>query len=411
MLKVLHITPHLGGGVGETLSGIIEYSILNNSCINHTVVCLDKLEKAQSFNKIIECGTEVIIQPSISELENKMKEFDIVELEFWNHPIIFKYLCTMKIPKIRLLVWYHNNGLYNPILPTKLMSEAHLILYTSSCSYQSINNTGYVFSCGGFKRFPEQYNKDYNKVCAGYIGGTNFSKLNPDYAEYVNEANIKVKMIGDSYNKEILENQTDKLEFKGYVENFVHELKTINVLAYLLNPYHYGTAENSLLQAMSMGIVSIVLDNKCETQIVINNYNGFVVHNKEEFSEKIKELSNNKTLFKKLGKNASDYVRRKFTIENTEFELNCNYYKLMNKEKREITFRNIFGNTPDEWFLSCQLFKENFRNNGTVDLSNIDKYYKYLLFEKSNGSASYFSKYFPENRMLNLWSKNLKLVQ
>jgi hypothetical protein len=267
-------------------------------------------------------------------------------------------------------------------------------------------------SSGGFKEFPKQKNKNYKSISVGYVGGTNFSKLHPDYAEYINEVdipNFKVKIIGDLYNKEILEKQSTKFEFKGFIPNLVDELKSINILAYLLNPYHYGTTENSLLQAMSMGVVPIVLDNKCEIQIVIDNYTGFIIHNKKEFAEKIKFLANNSNKLEELGNNASDYVRNKFTIENTEFELKYNYYRLMNKEKRKIDFKKIFGNNPEEWFLSCQTFKQNFKNDGTIDLYNVDKYYKYLLTEKSNGSILYFNKYFPENEVLKRWTNSIKV--
>jgi len=360
-MKILHITPHLGGGVGKVLSELVKRSktVLSDIEYNieHTIVCLDKPEKQQFINIINSVGNKVIIEPTENELVELIKNSDIVQLEFWNHPILFKYICTIEIPKIRLLVWYHNNGLYNPIMPKKLLLEAHMVLYTSSCSYQNVSNTGYVFSSGGFKEFPKQKNKNYKSISVGYVGGTNFSKLHPDYAEYINEVdipNFKVKIIGDLYNKEILEKQSTKFEFKGFIPNLVDELKSINILAYLLNPYHYGTTENSLLQAMSMGVVPIVLDNKCEIQIVIDNYTGFIIHNKKEFAEKIKFLANNSNKLEELGNNASDYVRNKFTIENTEFELKYNYYRLMNKEKRKIDFKKIFGNNPEEWFLSCQ---------------------------------------------------------
>ena len=88
-----------------------------------------------------------------------------------------------------------------------------------------------------------------------------------------NPARFKVRLIGDLLNREILEKQSDApvgagmLDFRGYTTDVASELRAINVMAYLLNPQHYGTAENALLEAMTMGIVPVVLDNPAERKL------------------------------------------------------------------------------------------------------------------------------------------------
>ncbi len=45
-------------------------------------------------------------------------------------------------------------------------------------------------------------------------------------------------------------------------------LEMSGIFLYLLDPHHYGTAENALVEAMSLGVVPIVLANPCEQAIV-----------------------------------------------------------------------------------------------------------------------------------------------
>ncbi|WDC83278.1 hypothetical protein PL321_10865 [Caloramator sp. mosi_1] len=49
MLKILHITPHMGGGVGKVISELITLSKEN---ISHKIVLLEKPEKINKINKL-----------------------------------------------------------------------------------------------------------------------------------------------------------------------------------------------------------------------------------------------------------------------------------------------------------------------------------------------------------------------
>jgi glycosyltransferase involved in cell wall biosynthesis len=60
----------------------------------------------------------------------------------------------------------------------------------------------------------------------------------------------------------------------------------------LLNPYHYGTAENILLEAISAGVVPIVLNNPAEMALVEDRKNGFIVSGVKDFSDLISKLWN-----------------------------------------------------------------------------------------------------------------------
>jgi len=428
-MQVLHITAHLGGGVGKALSGLVAQARISGSGVRHCIACLEEPEKSQFVNRVRGSGGEVIVCPSMNKLEKLIRDSDIVQLEWWNHPATIKHLCSQSIPPVRLLTWSHVSGLYNPIIPKQLILASHIFLFTSQCSFENKevmnlipeyrDRLGVVSSSGGFSGLPENMEKANESISVGYIGSLNFAKLHPRFIDYLSAVEMpgfKVRMIGDLTNQDVLNQQCDRLdktgmlEFRGYSTDVATELGSINVLAYLLNPEHYGTTENALIEAMAMGIVPIVLDNPAERQIVDDHNSGLIVRSPVEFAEAIQWLSNNPDGRQRLGNQAAKTIRERFSVEKMEASLNSRYQEILSMEKREIMFSEIFGHDPAEWFLSCQGNRSIFAEDGSINLSDgIPR--SYGLFEKSKGTAFHFSEYFPNNLKLNLWAKNLKSIQ
>jgi glycosyltransferase involved in cell wall biosynthesis len=380
---VTHILPHLGGGIGKALSGLVEQSTKVNSEFTHDIICLEEPIKRECVDKIIKCGRAVTICPAYDEFEKLIDNSDIIQLEWINNHTIIKYLKEIK-SKIRLIVWCHNNGLYPynikdpgklpPIIPKKLILSSDRFIFTTECSfdiemvknilknhYEYYDKLWAIYSSGGFDGFPNPESKDSfsnfsnDNMSIGYFGTINFAKLHPQFVDFIKAINIpgfKVKMIGE-YSEEI-KNQMNRqceiigkpgiLEFTGYVPEhmLVSELGSINVIAYILNPGHYGTTENSLLEAMSMGIVPIILDNPAEMCIVKQGKNGLIVKNEKEFAEAIQYLYKDPDYRQKLGINAAKYVRKNFSTEKVNDDFNFHYDNMMNIEKRKINFNDIF---------------------------------------------------------------------
>jgi len=425
----LHLTAHVGGGVGKVLSGLVAQASVSGSGVRHRIACLEEPEKSQFVDQIHRYGGEVIVRPSLERLEKLIEDSDIVQLEWWNHPATIKHLCSLSILPIRLLTWSHISGLHNPIIPQRLILASHRFLFTSPCSFEGkqvkslIPELGdrlrVVPSSGGFSGLPEPREEVNESISTGYFGSLNFAKLHPHYIDYLAAVEIsgfKVRIIGDLCNQDVLNQQCDAigkggmLEFRGYSTDIASELGSINVLAYLLNPEHYGTTENALLEAMAMGIVPIVLDNPAERQIVDDNTTGLIVHSPVEFAEAIHWLSKNPYERLMLGTQAAKSVRERFSVEKMETSLNSHYQAILPMEKREIVFSEIFGANPEEWFLSCQGNRTIFAEDGSIN-SGDGKPLSYGLFEKRKGTVFHFSEYFPDSLRLKLWAKNLQLLQ
>jgi L-malate glycosyltransferase len=426
MIRVLHLTAHLGGGVGKALSGLVVQAASSCAGVRHTIVTLEEQEKPQFF-ELARSQCEVVVSPSRERLFKLIEATDIVQLEWWNHPATMKALCSGPLPPMRLLVWSHVSGLFNPIIPRRLIDAAHRVLFTSPCSYEARNvadlageerdKTGVVSSSGGFAGLPPPQ-EGCDRLVAGYIGSLNFAKLHPRFVHFLAAARIpgfRVRMIGDVTNREMLEEQCvmagrpGMLEFRGYAGDVASELTSINVLAYLLNPLHYGTTENALLEAMAMGIVPIVLNNPAERCIVDDQETGIIVNTPDEFAFALQWLSENPQQRRTMGGKAAATVRERFSVEKMEASLNSQYNALSMAEKRPISFADIFGADPADWFLSCQGYPDIFTDS-RVHFDR-DDFLSYGMLETSKGTVFHFQKHFPDNLRLDQWSQKLQLPE
>ena len=257
-------------------------------------MCLSTPEKDQFVNLVQQAGGTITFCNTNKSISERIARSDIVQLEFWNHPTIMAALCCAPLPQMRLIVWCHVSGTYFPIIPIKLLSDAHIFLFTSACSYKTaetskaifdgVGELGIVSSGGGMNGLPKRQIQDNcSPLRYGYAGTTNFAKLHPDIVDglsSVSDASFRVRLIGDGANRKILEkqcrenNQSNLLEFRGYTDDIEAELKNLDVMIYLLNPEHYGTSENALLEGMAMGVVPIVLKNAAECEIVEDRVTG-----------------------------------------------------------------------------------------------------------------------------------------
>jgi hypothetical protein len=191
--------------------------------------------------------------------------------------------------------------------------------------------------------------------------------------------------------------------FTGYLHDVAKPLDKINVLAYLQNPRHYGTNENALLEAMAMGIVPVVLNNQAECEIVENGKTGLVVNDQASFAEAILWLQQHPQQRTEIGENAVAFVRQRHASGKMQRAFDEQYNLAMQTQKQTIAFDQIFGDTPSEWFLSCQQHADLFKKDGSVEAPK-DDYLRYSMSEETKGSAVHFHRYFPQDELLAKWA-------
>ena len=133
--------------------------------------------------------------------------------------------------------------------------------------------------------------------------------------------NVKLIIVGDgkslpNLQKQIVEMDiSEKIEFPGWVE---HE----DVISMLRQSDIFVTASQtevfplSTLEALSCGIPVLAIDGPGNREIVINDYNGFILSdNIQEFSKKVIWLLHNDTILQRL--KVTSYISAKdYSIKN-----------------------------------------------------------------------------------------------
>lgn len=426
MPKILHITAHLGGGVGKVLSRLVEESSRRKDTYQHFVACLEEPEKTGFAAHIAAHGGELLICPPLDVLERHIATADIVQLEWWHHPFIANWLGSTAPPPMRLLVWSHVSGLYPPVIPPAFVALPHRFLFSSPCSEENpelselplavLRRLGTVFSSGGFNDLPPPKKRPR---CAplriGYVGTLNFSKLHPqlmDYLAAINLPGFSLALLGDPTTGEQLMTQAtargiaDRIDLRGYKTDIAAELAELDILVYLLNPLHYGTTENALLEAMAMGVVPIVLDNPAERHLIRDGENGLIVNSPANFARAIERLATSPEERTRLASSAAQEVRERFSVERTGNAMRTHYEAVLGESKRLFDFTSVFGDTPSDWFLSCQGNERwRFKETGEVCLDGNPPHF---LFERTKSSAIHFSNTFPNDRFLASWKQQLE---
>lgn len=420
MINILHITPHLGGGVGKAVSGLIRQSMLTNGH-HHSVYALEWPEKTQFTEELAATGCQVRQAPTAEELHAAIAAADIVQIEFWNHPAIVRALCAHPLPAMRLMVWCHVSGLYQPAIPWGLVQQAEAFLFTSPSSLELLQRHGptpqvhVVSSGGGMDEMPQPPRKSIDSLHAGYLGSLNFSKLHPNFVRFlatVDLPDFSVRMIGDEINRPVLEAQCRALgrphllEFLGYRNDVARELAQLDVLIYLLNPCHYGTAENTLLEAMAMGVVPIVLDNPSESHIVEHDRTGLIVRTPEDLAREMAWLASSPADRSRLAEAAATMVRGHYTYSRMAAAFDQHYREIIVRKKRSHAFRDIFGPTPADWFLAFQPENSYFSLDGEAVLPPAGE--QPSLYERTKGSVFHFLDYFPGDPRLSSWGEKLR---
>jgi len=437
MSQVLHITAHMGGGVGKVLSGIASYSKKVGNKYQHKILMLEPPEKMNFVEICRNNGVDVIIAPSMQSIEQEMLISDIIQIEWWHHPKMAEFLYNFPKVPIKLIVWCHISGCNYPALPFEFVKIPHHFLFTSKYSLENpywsqeqkdhaVLCTDVINSSGGFECVEQIEKVVHSSFNIGYIGTLSYSKLHPDFIDFCSAITIpgaKFILVGDNENQNIIQFAAmkkgilEKLDFTGYINNVHKEFSRFDIFGYPLNPEHFGTTENVLLEAMAAGLPVVALNQCAEKYLIEHMQTGLLADSIQEYAECIRYLYENPTERERLGKNARETVIKEFSVKQTVEKLNNVYNVVSKMSKQKFDFNHVFGNKPYKWFLSClgnekKYFEDSVDNKIMSDknlashIENEIKNCRLILREKSKSSIYQFEKYFSYDDNIRYW-KNL----
>jgi glycosyltransferase involved in cell wall biosynthesis len=418
-MKILHIAPHLGGGVGSTILGYLSV----NKSFEHEVVALG-YSKDFILSEMSSLKVPYTDEISHSDIINKIPNFDIVLIHQWNHPLLYNFLVKSELPACRVVMLGHNSGFNPPNCYTKKILEyPDIFVFTTPLSYDvrevksfgKINSMYDVWSTDGVEEYKDIKTTKHKGFVVGYIGTVDYAKIHPDFLEMckaVSELNIpqlKFIVVGGSHESEFKAEAEklgigDKITFTGYVpkDELNYYLSCFDVFGYPLAPYHYGTCDLVLQLAMATGVVPVVFDNPMEKYMIKNKKTGLIVKDKKGYIQAIKDLYNNINWRKELGDNARKVAVDKYSLNKLDKEW-------------EVVFSNVldFPKTPKKWNINRftitpeVIFLESIGNHSRHFKSDFDiiQLAKNKSWQtESKGSVHNYYSYFPFDRTLMKWS-------
>ena len=366
-MKILHIAAHLGGGVGKVHSALCA---ADEADISRHYLLLEEPRDRRYSNAVCAAGADITIAPGPQVASRLIEQADIVQIEYWNHPRLYGFLCGADFPASRTLIWSHISGLFAPFIPPRLLSAVSGFAFTSACSLEAPSVKGlppevgerlHVINSGfGFSDDAEPSEARAGRI--GYLGTVDFSKLSPHFFEVVDRASLDqpVDVWGAVDPESEVQRRTaamqrpDAVRFHGHCDDPEGALREIGIFLYLLQPTHYGTAENALVEAMSLGCVPLVFDNPAERAILEHGRTGFVEASVAAVVDRLQWMLDNPDAVMTMGRAAAQAMAETRTVRKTATELAVVYRSLFAEPKCNVDFRSIFGETPADWFLASQ---------------------------------------------------------
>lgn len=419
-MKILHIAPHLGGGAGRFLANITESDSQNK----HEFCLLEPPVDTHLLTHI----TWQLFENVRSRFSQFSAEFDIIQIEFWNHPLLFKFLFEHSLPSCRLIVYSHVSGIYPPnIIPQVMFRFADVVVLSTPAAKHSFSDhikngkCRIIHEIGGVNRTNNLERVDHSGINITYIGTASYAKLHPGYIQacrtilkHVPEVRFEV---ASNDNNSHLSAECEELGISECF-NFYYRTNDIgsilsrsDLFGYPLRPDHFGTGEQAILEAMGAGIPPVVIGNPAESSLIQDGKTGVIANDIYDYVEAIKYCVTHPSFMNHIGRQAKTYASKNFSISHSISHFDSLYQYAMTKPKALRYFRDFIE--LDENSPGWSLFKLclgnhkdicNFENSNNNMLRN---YFKNKLMRsphlmnQNKGGLVMYQRYFPNDPLLN----------
>jgi len=432
---ILHITPHLGGGVGSVLLNYLEV-VRHDRHFTHRICSLEYAnERSLKASRTSGFPLHDKMFNDINSLLAAANQADIVLVHWWNHPLLYALLVRESFPPARIIFWSHISGLNPPyVFSDPALAYPDLFVFTSPISLKTkeVVKLGLerqerlrvIWSTGGIEHITSVKPKPHTGFNIGYIGTVDYGKLHPHFLDMclgINIPEAHFTVCGGSSEKQIqaeLTRDKNRFTFTGPIANIKPYLSEFDIFGYPLAPYHYGTCEQVLGESMAAGIPPVVLANLTESYIVENEVTGLVAQNEASYMRAIESLYYNSDLRKRLANNARKAARKMYSLDLMAERWEKVFDEALQYPK---TPRQWTGNHQGKGVSAAQVFIESLGQSATIfekslnaqterekekALEGIKSLYgsSQLWRSGTKGTANHYHLFFPEDKNLKLWA-------
>jgi glycosyltransferase involved in cell wall biosynthesis len=348
-MRILHVTPHLGGGVGKAHAAL---SAVLPEIVQQTFVLLEAPRDRRYIDMIKAAGARVLIADNLAHVAVLARESDIVQFEFWNHPRMFECLARAELPAMRSVFWSHVSGIARPLIQPALMAEATRFVFTTEASLASASVAALrrkthkkVSAINSGFGFPDAAPRIARGRVPGiaYLGTVDFVKMHPgffDAIDALDDDSVRVAVWGE-------------VDPQGAVVARAKAMRHPNRVEFM-GPTSNPAAALALVEAMSLGLAPLVLDNPAEKAIVQDGQTGFIASSIEEIGSLLEMLLLLPDVREKISRNAIHAMAETRTPAMSAQDFMILWLGMLAEPARVCNFASAIGSTPAEWFLSTQ---------------------------------------------------------
>jgi glycosyltransferase involved in cell wall biosynthesis len=439
-LKILHITPHLGGGVGSVIREYLEFESKSSKNV-HKIASLDYLNaESKELFGIIDIEWIENAYYNLELLSNSVSNADIILIHWWNHPLLQDLLMNQILPESRIIVWTHISGNLSPNnFCDFILNFPDKLIFTTPLSFASsvvmrntkflIKELSYIWSTTGVEKLQKYEKITHVKtqvpVKIGYVGNLDYSKLHPEFFEIckkISSPGVTIQVIGPLTTKFTLDLERYQLNQELVATGYIPEKQKFNlmsnfdILMYPLAKDHYGTCDQVIQESMALGVVPVVLNNQMENYMIENGVTGLVARDISDFVLKTKELISNVDLRRKLGENAKIFAKKKYKISEMAELWDAEFDIMARQPKRShATLSGAIGRKlePSEIFINSLGYESGLfelhknattlseRRVWSTQISSLYSSPKWTSPTKS--SPAHFAHFFPDDYWLKTW--------
>jgi glycosyltransferase involved in cell wall biosynthesis len=437
-MKIAHITPHLGGGVGQVLLNYL--ARVQGGPDKHELWCLD-YANPQARARADREG--LVLRDSLGldhgRLAAAVRRADIVVAHWWNHPLLYAWFMGGLIPPCRLLLWSHVSGLAEPqVFTPALAAFPDLFAVATPHSFTSpvwqdrpmagrAAHPRLLFSCAGLEHVARAEPRPHPGFRVGYLGTVDYVKMHPGFLDMCLAADLpeaRFAVAGGPKDRELAREAEAKgaagrFEILGQISDIESFLSSLDVFGYPLNPRHYGTGEQCLIEAQAAGAPPVVLAGGAEEYVVEDGLTGLVAKNEADYSRCLERLYHDRELRLALSARARARARERFDIDSMVQGFEALYAELMARPKSHKAWPGNPGPgparfSPAEIFLSSQGGLGRFFAEAGPGLSGPERTGELFsrlnitAYSETRGSVFHYLSFFPEDRGLKHWAALLR---
>jgi hypothetical protein len=320
MTSVLHVISQLSrGGPANALTTAAAASAAHAE-MSHSLVSLTAPD-GEMARRAGGRGLRVHSAQDLDSVSALMAAADIVQIHFWNSPVLYQLLGT-ELPEMRLLLWPHVSGEHPPqVLPSELVELADTVV--ASCTHTTTLRGLERFDCipavPGWDRVQGVRANADREFTVGYLGKLDFGKLHPEFIDLCASITVpraRFVVCGEGGALRPLRRQAadrglaDRVDFRGFVEDVRSAFADMDVFGYPLAPDTSAASELALQEAMYAGIPPVVMGPAAVRRHVIDGKTGLLAENREEYVQAIAHLHARPEERSRIGRAAREFATR-----------------------------------------------------------------------------------------------------